>query len=206
MGSDAGLGGLTPGWKIRPREVPTAWVVRSGYAPRTTLHARPRRRPCITPSCPLEVVNFIQTPGRPMGAHSRDRAAAARRPGFPSILGSRTHPGFRSTRTDAGRAKGRQCMRHSTIVTLDVLGPRSIRPRAVPRLSNPPDPRHTPPRQPRRGAWLGDDGLAGGGLERRTFECKQCHERQVLGTSSIRLREFRRHWNSSRQVPTNLTR
>ena len=41
MGSDAGLGGLTPGWKIRPREVPTAWVVRSGYAPRTTLHARP---------------------------------------------------------------------------------------------------------------------------------------------------------------------
>ena len=148
MGSDAGLGGLTPGWKIRPREVPTAWVVRSGYAPRTTLHARPRRRPCITPSCPLEVVNFIQTPGQPMGAHSRDRAAAARRPGFPSNLRSRTDPGFRSTRTDAGRAKGRQCMRHSTIVTLDVLGPRSIRPRAVPRLSNPPDPRHTPPRHP----------------------------------------------------------
>ena len=103
MGSDAGLGGLTPGWKIRPQEVPTAWVVRSGYAPRTTLHARPRRRPCITPSCPL--VNFIQTPGQPMGAHSRDRAAAARRPGFPSNLRSRTDPGFRSTRTDAGRAK-----------------------------------------------------------------------------------------------------
>ena len=59
----------------------------------------------ITPSCPLEVVNFIQTPGRPTGAHSRDRAAAARRPGFPSNLRSRTHPGFRSTRTDAGRAK-----------------------------------------------------------------------------------------------------
>jgi hypothetical protein len=59
----------------------------------------------ITPSCPLEVVNFIQTPGRPTGAHSRDRASAARRPGFPSNLRSRTHPGFRSTRTDAGRAK-----------------------------------------------------------------------------------------------------
>ena len=47
------------------------------------------------------------------------------------------------------------------------------------------------------------DGLV---IERRTFERKQCHERQVLGTSSIRLREFRRHWNSSRQAPPNLTR
>jgi len=33
VGSDAGLGGLTPGWKIRPREVPTAWVVQERLCP-----------------------------------------------------------------------------------------------------------------------------------------------------------------------------
>jgi hypothetical protein len=33
MGSDAGLGALTLGWKIRPREVPTAWVVQERLCP-----------------------------------------------------------------------------------------------------------------------------------------------------------------------------
>ena len=67
---------------------------------------RPRRRPGIRSSCPLEVINLIQTPVGRRAHTRRARAAVARRPGFPSSLRSRTHLGFRSTRTEARRAKG----------------------------------------------------------------------------------------------------
>ena len=74
--------------------------------PRGRHTAKPCRGSGIRPSCPLEVVNLIQTSvGRPAYTH-KDRVAVARRSGLPSNLQSRTHPGFRDIRAEAGRAKG----------------------------------------------------------------------------------------------------
>jgi len=74
--------------------------------PRGRHTAKPCRGSGIRPSCPLEVVNLIRTSvGRPAYTH-KDRVAVARRSGLPSNLQSRTHPGFRDIRAEAGRAKG----------------------------------------------------------------------------------------------------
>ena len=74
--------------------------------PRGRHTAKPCRGSGIRPSCPLEVVNLIQTSvGRPAYTH-KDRVAVARGSGLRSNLQSRTHPGFRDIRAEAGRAKG----------------------------------------------------------------------------------------------------
>lgn len=85
MGSDAGLGALTLGWKIRPREVPTAWVVQERLCPEDDA---PREAP--PPTVHNTVVSFgsgqfYTDSGRPTGAHSepssrRGKAAQARLP------------------------------------------------------------------------------------------------------------------------------
>ena len=66
---------------------------------------RPRRRPGIRPSALCKRSILYRLRSADGSTLAEDRAAVARRPRFPSNLHSRTHPGFRSIHTEAGRVK-----------------------------------------------------------------------------------------------------
>jgi hypothetical protein len=89
---------------------------RSVLTPLTTHHARPRRRLGIKPSCPLEVVNLIQTAVDQWGHSFGDWVAVARRPAPPSNLTNGASSGCprHSPRSELGK-RGMSCTRHFTI-------------------------------------------------------------------------------------------